>query len=314
MSDTLDSHPTMVLVAKPNSDLMPGVLAQVIPEFINRDWTIHGNASICDAWVVAGLPPEKFNTAIPDNPTLGLVLGGDGTMLTAARRVGFSGTPLLGINLGFLGFLTAHPAEQALASIQKYFAGDLIHDKRCTLHVSLRRNGEELVSFEAMNDAVITRGGTALPLSDEEDAALTWPNKTTFLRILSLEISINGRPAARLRSDGLIVATPTGSTAYALSAGGPIMHPTLNAWTLAPICPHSLSMRPCVIPAQMDITVTLSDTRDTILTIDGQVGCPMQSGDSVHMYDAGGRITLLQDPQLPFFDLLRQKMHWNVAH
>ncbi|MDR1841315.1 MAG: NAD(+)/NADH kinase, partial [Holophagales bacterium] len=209
MPDTINNSTSLILIAKSRSNLMPRVLAQVVPEFIRRDWTIHGDSSIGDAWSAANLPPDKLNTSIPDSATLGLVLGGDGTMLRAARQVGFSGTPLLGINLGFLGFLTAHPAEQALASVKKYFADQLLHDKRCTLRASVYSGGEETASYEAMNDAVITK------------AALS--------RILKLELRIDDRLAANLRADGLIVATPTGSTAYALSAGGPILYPTLKA-------------------------------------------------------------------------------------
>jgi NAD+ kinase len=198
---------------------------------------------------------------------------------------------LLGINLGNLGFLTAHPADQALECIKKYFAGQLAKVNRCMLHVSISRAGAEIASYEAMNDAVITKGALS--------------------RILHLELRIDGSLAGHLRADGLIVATPTGSTAYALSAGGPILHPMLKAWTLAPICPHSLNMRPSVIPAQMSITVVLSDAEEAHLTLDGQVGCPLHPGDAIQIYDDGGQVTMLQDPEMPFFALLRQKMHWN---
>ena len=292
MSDcSTNTHSSLALVAKRQSGLMPGVLAEVIPEFMNRGWTIYGDASISEAWAGAGLSLDKLEAPIPETTTLGLVLGGDGTMLRAARRVGFSGTPLLGINLGFLGFLTAHPAGQALALVKKYFAGQLIQDNRRTLHVSVRREDTELISHEVLNDAVITKGAIS--------------------RILNLELRIDGNLAAHLRADGLIVATPTGSTAYALSAGGPILHPTLDAWILAPICPHSLSMRPSVIPSHMAITVLLSEAEKAHLTLDGRVGRPIQPGDSIYMYDAGGCVTLFKDPDVPFFDLLREKMHWN---
>jgi NAD+ kinase len=270
---------------------MPDVLSKIIPEFTDRGWTVHGDASISGAWADANLPPDKLDTSIPGTATLALILGGDGTMLRAARQLGSSGIPLLGINLGFLGFLTAHPAEIALESIQKYFAGQLIHDERCTLRATVHRSGIELNSHEVMNDVVITKG--------------------VLSRILNLELMIDGSFAAHLRADGLIVATPTGSTAYALSAGGPILHPTLKAWTLAPICPHSLNMRPTVVPSHMTVTVVISDAEEAHLTLDGQVGCPLHSGDSIQMYDAGGRIVLLKDPEIPFFTLLRQKMHWN---
>jgi NAD+ kinase len=290
MSNFADGPPSLFLVAKPSSGLMTVALSQIIPEFINRGWVIYGESHAKSAWAEANLPLDKLIISLPNTITLGLALGGDGTLLRAARQIGHSGVPLLGINLGFLGFLT-HPVEQAKAVIQKYFVGQLTQDKRGTLHVSLCRGGEELESYEAMNDAVITKG----PLS----------------RILNLELMIEDSPVAHIRADGLIVSTPTGSTAYALSAGGPILHPALNAWTLAPICPHSLNMRPSVIPSHMDVTVTLSDAEEAHLTLDGQVGCPIQPGDSIKMYDAGGHVTLMQDPEVPFFALLKQKMHWN---
>jgi NAD+ kinase len=290
MSKNSDGPPSLFLVAKPGSTLMPRVLSEIIPEFIGRDWGIFGEAPVEGAWAEAGLPLDKLTISLPNAITLGLALGGDGTMLRAARQIGPYGVPLLGINLGFLGFLT-HPVAQASSIVQKYFAGQLVQDRRGILHVSLCRGGAEISAFDALNDAVVAKG----PLS----------------RVLRLELMIEDNLAADLRADGLIVATPTGSTAYALSAGGPILHPTLNAWTMAPICPHSLNMRPCVIPSHMAVTVALSDAEEAHLTLDGQVGCPIQPGDIIKMYDAGGQVTLMQDPQVPFFALLRQKMHWN---
>ncbi|MCL1893542.1 MAG: NAD(+)/NADH kinase [Holophagaceae bacterium] len=290
MTKFAENPPTLFLVAKPSSDFLPQILAKVAMEFVNKGWAIYGDNSLVDAWRAVGLPIEKLTIKPPKTASLALVLGGDGTMLRAARQIGHLGIPLLGINLGFLGFLT-HPADHCLYSIQKYFEGKLISDKRSTIHVSLHREGMELKSFDALNDAVITKGALS--------------------RILNLEIEIDGNSAANLRADGLIVATPTGSTAYALSAGGPILHPTLSAWILAPICPHSLNMRPCVIPSGMDITVTLGDAEEAHLTLDGQVGCPIKPGDTIQMTDIGRCVTLLQDPKIPFFTVLRQKMHWN---
>jgi NAD+ kinase len=290
MPNIEENPPSVFLATKPNSELLPRVLAQVAPEFISRGWGVRGDVSISGSWVSANLPGDKLSIGASDGATLGLVLGGDGTMLGAARLIGLHGVPLLGINLGTLGFLT-HPAEQAVSVVKKYFEGKLIEDKRGTLHVSLWRGNEEIKSFEAMNDAVVTKG----PLS----------------RILNLELSIEDSLAANLRADGLIVATPTGSTAYALSAGGPIMHPMLAAWILAPICPHSLNMRPCVVPSHMAAKIVLADAEEAHLTLDGQIGCPIQPGDAIHICDAGGSVTLLQDPDAPFFALLREKMNWS---
>jgi NAD+ kinase len=292
MEDSSTRPQRLIVVAKQDAGPLPGILSQLMPEFISRGWAIHADESIMGPWVAAGLPADLLKTTIPDKGDLGLALGGDGTMLRASRQFGFSGTPLLGINLGYLGFLTVHPAERAPAVLTKYFADRLVKESRRALHVSVVRGEEGSVSFDAMNDAVITKGALS--------------------RILALEVCIGGAPAARLRSDGLIVATPTGSTAYALSAGGPIVHPSLEAWTVAPICPHSLSMRPIVVPIGMTVKVALDQAGEANLTIDGQVVCPIRPGDEIEMRDAGRCATLLLDPDVPFFALLREKMHWNT--
>jgi NAD+ kinase len=294
MTDSATNPPRLAVVAKAGADLLPGVLARLAPEFISRGWAIHADASIQGAWTAAGLPSGELRADAPDKCDLGLALGGDGTMLRAGRQFGFAGTPLLGINLGFLGFLTVHPVERAAAVLEKYFAGQLVMENRRALHVCVRRGGEgptPFDEFDAMNDAVVTKGAMS--------------------RILGLEVCIGSAPAAKLRADGLIVATPTGSTAYALSAGGPIVHPALEAWTLAPICPHSLNMRPIVVPMCMTVRATLVHAEEANLTIDGQVVCPIVPGDVIEMRDAGKRATLLLDPDVPFFALLREKMHWN---
>jgi len=291
MSDDTRTRSSLILFAKRRSNLLPSVLAKIMPEFIDRGWTIHGDASIGSAWTDADLPDDKLDTSIPNTATLCLILGGDGTILRAARQLGSSGIPMLGINLGFLGFLTAYQADIAHVSIQKYFAGQLVKDERCTLRASVLRGGVEMKSYEVMNEVVITKG--------------------VISRILNLDLLVDGGFAAHIRADGLIIATPTGSTAYALSAGGPILHPTLKAWTIVPICPHSLNMRPTVVPSDMSLTVVLSHAEEAHLTLDGQVGYPIQHGDSIQVYDAGGCVTLLKDPETPFFTMLRQKMHWN---
>jgi NAD+ kinase len=291
MADPAANPPSLVVVAKADAGLLPGVLSRLVPEFASRGWAVYADASIHGAWAAAGLPLGWLRADPPGRFDLGLVLGGDGTMLRAGRQFGFSGTPLLGINLGHLGFLTAHPAEGAPSVLEKYFAGRLAEEKRRALHVSVQRAGAPAREFDAMNDAAIAKGALS--------------------RMLALEVRIDGAPAARLRADGLIVATPTGSTAYALSAGGPIVHPSLEAWTLAPICPHSLNMRPMVVPVRMAVRAALARAEEANLTIDGQVVCPIRPGDEVEMRDAGKCATLLLDPGVPFFGLLREKMHWN---
>lgn len=289
--------PLLALVAKAKSPLLVETLQKVIPRFLERGWTVTGSPEAGAAWTQAGLPGGHYH---PDPrlgldgpvPDLGLVLGGDGTMLVAARKVGWRGTPLLGLNLGSLGFLTAHPADAAAETIDAYFAGTLRPERRAMLHVTLAREGHLLVDRDVLNDAVLNKGALA--------------------RILTFRLTVDGSDAAQVKADGLIVATPTGSTAYALSAGGPVLHPSLAAMVLTPICPHSLTLRPLVVPGDVMVEVALEDAEDAHLTLDGQWEHPIQPGDCIQVGASPRCITLLQDPGLPFYRLLRQKLHWSL--
>ena len=285
----------LILVAKVKSPHLGNTLREVIPAFLARGWTITGEPSLEEAWDQAGLDPERLEvdltlgSAAPP-AALCLVLGGDGTLLYAARRVGLRGTPILGINLGSLGFLTAHPASGAQSAVEAFLAGTLVRDVRPTLEAELWRQGNLLARQTVLNDAVLAKGAMA--------------------RIMDMRLTIGTQDAGPMKADGLIVATPTGSTAYALSAGGPIMHPSLEAFVIAPICPHTLTLRPLVVPASDPIAITLVDAEDAHLTLDGQVGHRVLPGDQVRLSQADTRITLLQRPGLDFFTLLQQKLHW----
>ncbi len=282
--------PRVVLVAKAKSPWLVPVLGSALPAFLERGWRVAAAPALRPYWERAGLPPEALEAEAEAAGDLGLVLGGDGTLLAAARTVGLRGAPLLGINLGSLGFLTSHPQEEASAAVEAFFAGRLARDERRTLHVELWREGRTLAAAEVLNDAVLTKGALA--------------------RIMDLELSIAGEPAALIKADGLIVATPTGSTAYSLSAGGPILHPSLEALVVTPICPHSLTLRPLVVPGPQAVTITLGAAEDAVLTLDGQIGHPVQPGDRVELRQGEATITLLQDPARPFFALMQQKLHW----
>jgi len=285
----------LILVAKVKSPHLGSTLGEVMPLFLDRGWTITGEPGLEAAWTLAGLPPQGLQVDLDLGSTeeradLCLVLGGDGTLLYAARRVGLRGTPILGINLGSLGFLTAHPASGARQAVEAFLAGTLEEDVRPMLEVELWRQGFLLTRQTVLNDAVLAKGALA--------------------RIMDMRLSIGDQQAGPIKADGLIVSTPTGSTAYALSAGGPIMHPSLEAFVIAPICPHTLTLRPSVVPAGMPITITLMDAEDAHLTLDGQVGHRVLPGDEVRLRQATNRITLLQRPGLDFFALLQQKLHW----
>jgi NAD+ kinase len=281
----------LALVAKTKSPLLVETLQAVAPPFLDRGWTAHGDPDLAQAWEAAGLGPAALDTGpLPADAELCLVLGGDGTLLAAARRVGMGGTPLLGINLGSLGFLTAHPAREARAMVEAYFAGSLHREVRSLIRVELHRGEALLMAQDVLNDAVIGKGALA--------------------RIMDLDLRVDGEDAGDLKADGLIVSTPTGSTAYALSAGGPILHPAIDAWVVAPICPHSLTLRPMVVPSAAGVTVVIGHAEDGYLTLDGQTGHALQAGDLIEMRRSGCTVTLLQNPTLPFFALLREKLHW----
>ena len=290
------SHPVLAIVAKTKSEKLAATLVAVAPPFLERGWTVIGSQALGAFWRQAGLPEDRFkpeglflNGTPP--PDLCLVLGGDGTLLSAARSIGTLGTPILGINLGSLGFLTPHQAPDAAQTIQAYFDGRLLREDRTMLHAELHRDDRVLVRQAVMNDAVIHKGAMA--------------------RIMEFHLRIEGMEAATMHADGIIVATPTGSTAYALSAGGPIVHPTLDAWVIAPICPHSLNLRPTVIPAGLSVTLVLGDAQNAHLTLDGQLEYPLAPGDRVKLTKSSRSITLIQNPDLPFFSVLQQKLHWN---
>lgn len=286
------SIPALALVAKVKSPWLASTLEQIVPPFLDRGWAIHGDANLRTAWTQAGLPPDALapeTTMAP--PLLCIVLGGDGTLLGAARRFSAQGVPILGINLGSLGFLTAHSAQETLRVVEAYFAGLLIPEHRTMLSARLIRDGKELLHQTVLNDAVINKGAMS--------------------RILEYRLCIDGTEAATFRADGLIAATPTGSTAYSLSAGGPILHPALDAWVISPICPHALTLRPIVVPSTASVSITMGRSDEAHLTLDGQIEHPIQHGDRIAFQKAEHGITLLQDPDRPFFSLLQEKLHWS---
>jgi NAD+ kinase len=289
-------RPTLVIVAKSRSPWLVQGLADVVPTFLARGWEIWAHPKIQQAWIQAGLPAEAFHGdplygAANPVPDLCLALGGDGTLLTAARHVGMRGTPLLGINLGSLGFLTSHPSGEARDVVEGYFLGAYRRENRTLLHAEVVRDGRVLGGRSALNDAVVNKGVVA--------------------RIMEFRIQVDGCDAASIKADGLIVATPTGSTAYSLSAGGPVLHPALEAWVISGICPHSLTLRPIVVPSHLPVSITMDRTEDAHLTLDGQLEMELIAGDRLELRRSDRTITLIQNPESTFFGLLSQKLHWS---
>jgi NAD+ kinase len=228
---------------------------------------------------------------IPSHVEMMIVLGGDGTLLSVARQVWNRDIPILGVNLGGLGFLTEISLEELHSILERVIQGDFKTDERDVLNAAVIRKGERIIEFTVLNDAVINKGALA--------------------RIIDLEISINGEYLTTFQSDGLIISTPTGSTAYNLSAGGPIVYPSLHTLIITPICPHTLTNRPIVIPDDVEVRALLkSKQQEVFLTLDGQQGFPLEFEDMVELRKAEGRILLIKSPRRNYFELLREKLKW----
>ncbi len=231
---------------------------------------------------------------VAEKSDLLLVLGGDGTLLAAAKVAAPLGIPLLPINMGSLGFLTSFKAEELYSALEDTLAGRLPLSERVMLDVELIRDGRVIERQTVANESVI--------------------NKGTLARMIDLELIIDNEFVARYRVDGLIVATPTGSTAYSLSAGGPIVHPSVEAWIVTPICPHTLSDRPVVIRDSSTIDVHLSaGTESVFLTLDGQTGIPMHQSDRVRMTRSKERLKLIQPVKKSYFEILHSKLKWGES-
>jgi NAD+ kinase len=231
---------------------------------------------------------------VAEESQLLLVLGGDGTLLAAARVAAPLGIPILPINMGSLGFLTSFKLEEMYPALEDILAGRFSSSERVMLDVVLERKGQVIERQAVVNEACINKGALA--------------------RMIDLKLSIDGDFVCRYRADGLVVATPTGSTAYSLSAGGPIVHPAVESWVITPICPHTLSDRPIVVRDSSLIHVCLSgDSESVFLTLDGQTGIPMEAEDQVHMKRAPERLKLIQPPKKSYYEILRSKLKWGEA-
>lgn len=220
-----------------------------------------------------------------------LILGGDGTMLNAARLAVERGIPILGVNMGGLGFLTEVRLEQLYPSLERVFANEYVLDERLMLKTHVHRHGETVAQGVVLNDVVVSKG--------------------TLARMIELKISIQGRFVTNLRGDGLIISTPTGSTAYSLSAGGPIINPAVHSLILTPISPHTLTHRPLIVPDDSEIDATLmSKDEGAMVTFDGQVGVALTQGDTVAMKASEFRAKLIRFPETDYYGVLREKLKW----
>jgi NAD+ kinase len=251
-----------------------------------------------DTALLAGVPkdfPVATRDDLPGHVDLIVVLGGDGSLLGMANRITRAGVdiPILGINFGSLGFLTEVTLEEIHPALEAALDGTAPVEERMTLHGQVLRDGSAVDDRLAVNDIVVNRGSLS--------------------RIIDMSITIDGQPVTHVRADGLIVTTPTGSTAYNLAAGGPIVHPAVDALVVTPIAPHTLTYRPIVIPGSSEVRIKplIDSSNDELYaTFDGQHGVPLMSGDEIVMKKGAQRIKLMRASSRSYFDVLRQKLKW----
>jgi NAD+ kinase len=248
----------------------------------------------CDSETAECLPSSckvKAREEIPALSDLLIVLGGDGTLLAAARLLGERNVPILPVNLGGLGFLTSVTLDDLYPVLEQAIKGQARYSERVLLESRVMRQGKPFHCARALNDAVL--------------------NKAALARIIDLELRVNGEFVTNYKADGLIVATPTGSTAYSLSAGGPIMYPIVSAFVITPICPHTLTNRPLVIPDSAKIEIGFAAGEAPIyLTVDGQVGVELHANDVVALSAAAKRLRLVRPQEKSYFSVLRDKLKW----
>ena len=272
------------IVIKPHAPSVEGILKMVVE-------SLEGRGVVCILEEAAarklGRPDGTAREAVAAASDLVVVLGGDGTLLSVAHHAARAGVPVMGINLGRLGFLTEIPVSEALSTLDRFLAdGGPLVSPRWLVEA---RTGNEIAY--CLNDVVVTKGAKS--------------------RMIELAMLVDGRDVAVLKADGLIVSTPTGSTAYSLSAGGPILHPKVPAILLTPICPHTLSFRPMAVPATSTVGVRLLTGGEEVhMTLDGQRGGAMAANDLVEVRKAPFELQLVASPKRSYYDLVKEKLGW----
>lgn len=277
------------IIAKAHAPAAPRVVPTLVSWLQERELTVFVDEKTAELElkdVIVTSAEELLHKA-----DLAVVLGGDGTLIGAARAIDEAKTPLLAVNLGSLGFLSVVSLGDLYRALGRILEGDYILSERFLLDVELRSQAGESRNFCVLNDAVVTKAALA--------------------RIIRLSTYVDGQLLTTYQADGLILATPTGSTAYSLSAGGPIVFPTTEAIIVSPICPHQLTNRSVVFPSSVKVEVILETEReDVTLTLDGQLGVPMQAGDRVVVTRSARTVRLVVFPETDFFDIWRRKLHW----
>ena len=275
------------IIAKPRPDAKP-LLEDLLQWIEARD--VEPIMDIDTAAIVGIASPYKKNE-VPSAADLIIVLGGDGTLLSVARLVEGKDVPILGVNLGSLGFMTEVTIGELFPVLDDVLTGHYTLSERVMLNCHVHRQGERIAQAVVLNDVVINKGALA--------------------RIIEMEAYVDGVYVNTFRADGLIISTPTGSTAYSLAAGGPILYPNLEALIINPICPFTLTNRPLVIPDTVKIEVILvKENEDVLVTLDGQVGVALRYRDVIEIRKAESRLKLIECPGKNYFEILRTKLKW----
>ncbi len=276
------------IISKPSKPELADILPELLSWFRQRGYQLYLDKET--AQYADGEDVVSRDAIGSKHPDFALVLGGDGTLLSAARAVAHEGVPILAVNLGSLGFLTEVPLSEMYSTLESIDAGCCSSEERAVLDCSLIRNGVCLAHHFALNDAVV--------------------NKSAIARLVDFDLVIDDTFVFNCKADGVIVATPTGSTAYSLAAGGPVLMPSVTSFVVTPVCPHSLTHRPLVVTDKAVIELRVeTDGEEAFLSIDGQVGVPVKHGDRVLCHRAGHTVRLLRMKKT-FFDVLRNKLKW----
>ena len=273
---------------KPKAPSATDILGRLIPWLRKQNYHIFldtGTAAIINE------TSSYEKREISQQADLLIVLGGDGTLLSVARAAHPHNIPILAVNLGSLGFLAEISIDELYPTLENILAGKFEIENRMLLNACIWRNGEKVEDHNVLNDVVINKGAVA--------------------RVISLQVLVNGQYMTSYRADGLIIATPTGSTAYSLSAGGPIIHPSMHTLVLSPICPFTLTNRSILIPDQSIIQVKLAAEYDDVrVTLDGQEGYDMRAGDILEIKKTKTSFQLIRGPNKNYYQILRDKLHW----
>ncbi len=281
--------PAIAIVSKPNKPELGTILDELVPWLRGRglEPLLDGTSGTYTS-VAPVVPREQMGEHAP---ALVIVLGGDGTLLAASRVFARLGTPILSVNLGSLGFLTEVRLADLYSTLEAWCVDCGTLESRAMLHAELWRDGGKAGEYEALNDVVISKG--------------------TIARMGQFSVSVDGHLAAQYRADGVIVATPTGSTAYSLSANGPVLDPSVDAHIITPVCPHLLTMRPLVVRGDARLCLRVVDgVEPTYLTVDGQESEPLQAGDELVCRRSEHKVQLLRVGSGSFYDVLRTKLKW----